>query len=323
MSVKNDLLTLLDQNRGRYISGEQIAERLCVSRTAVWKAIKSLQDYGYRISAVTNRGYSLSQDTDILSVPSISKYLDGSARDLRVSVFKSLPSTNLSAREKALQGEPEGLVILSDQQTVGRGRSDRGFFSPAGTGLYMSLLLRPKLSVGDSLLLTTAAAVAVAEAIEEVSGKKTQIKWVNDVLIDGKKVSGILTDAALSMENGGVDYAIIGMGINVLPPTDGFPPELQGIAASVFSQENGDIRSRLAGSVLNHLMRYYADLSRRTFLPAYRERLFFLGKSVTVLKQDGPVKAIALGVDENFRLRVRYESGREELLSSGEIQIRL
>ena len=323
MSVKDDLLTLLDRNRGRYISGAQIAEHLRVSRTAVWKAIKSLEDDGYRISAVTNRGYSLSEDTDILSVQSVSKYLDGPARDLRLNVFKSLSSTNLFARERALQGEPEGLAVLADRQTLGRGRLDRVFFSPSGTGLYMSLLLRPRLSVGDALLLTTAAAVAVAEAIEEASGKKTQIKWVNDILIDGKKVSGILTDAALSLENGGVDYAIVGIGINVLPPAGGFPPALREIAAPVFQAGGGDLRSHLAGSVLNRLTRYYTNLSDRTFFPAYRERLFFLGKTVTVLKKSGPVQATALGIDENFRLRVRYDGGQEELLSNGEIRIRV
>ena len=323
MSVKDNLLALLDQDRGEYISGEQIAEHLGVSRTAVWKAIKSLQEDGYRISAVTNRGYALSEDTDILSAQSVSKYLTGPARDLRLSAFKSLPSTNQSARERALQGEEEGLVVLTDRQTVGRGRSNRTFFSPPGTGLYLSVLLRPKLAVGEALLLTTAAAVAVAEAIETCSGKTAQIKWVNDVLIDGKKVSGILTDAALALENGGMDYAIVGIGVNVLPPAGGFPPELRDIAGSVFSRETGDVRSRLAGEILNHFMRFYANLSAREFLAPYRERLFFLGRTVSVQKRDGPTPAVALGVDDNFRLQVRYDDGREEWLSSGEIRISL
>lgn len=187
MTVKEHILALLDSNKGEYFSGEDIAGRLSVTRSAVWKAIKALQSDGYSIQAVTNKGYSLSPQTDILSAAAVAKYLDARGQTLRLEVFKSVASTNELVKALASGGEAEGKVILSEEQTAGRGRKGRPFFSPAGTGIYMSILLRPRLSAADATLLTTSAAVAVALAIESVSGLSTQIKWVNDVFMNGKR----------------------------------------------------------------------------------------------------------------------------------------
>lgn len=187
MTVKEHILALLDSNKGEYFSGEDIAGRLSVTRSAVWKAIKALQSDGYSIQAVTNKGYSLSPQTDILSAAAVSKYLDPRGQKLRLEVFKSVASTNELVKALASGGESEGKVILSEEQTAGRGRKGRPFFSPAGTGIYMSILLRPRLSAADATLLTTSAAVAVALAIERVSDLSTQIKWVNDVFMNGKR----------------------------------------------------------------------------------------------------------------------------------------
>ncbi|ULO04916.1 biotin--[acetyl-CoA-carboxylase] ligase [Paenibacillus sp. 19GGS1-52] len=321
MTVKEHILTLLDGNKGGYISGEEIAGRLSVTRSAVWKAIKSLQMDGYSIQAVTNKGYSLSPHTDILSAGAISKYLDTQGQKLRVEVFKTIPSTNEAIKTLASNGEAEGKVILSEEQTAGRGRKGRKFFSPRGTGIYMSILLRPKLSALESILLTTSAAVAVALAIESVSGKDTQIKWVNDVFMDGKKVCGILTEASMSLENGWLDYAVLGIGINVSLPTGGFPNDLTGIATSVFSEGNphGDLRNRLVAEVLNHFMGYYEHLTDRMFLSEYRQRIMLLGKPITVMKDNKQREATAIDIDNDCRLKVRYENGDEEYLSSGEV----
>ncbi|WP_039833553.1 biotin--[acetyl-CoA-carboxylase] ligase [Paenibacillus sonchi] len=325
MTVKEHILTLLDGNKGGYISGEEIAGRLSVTRSAVWKAIKSLQMDGYSIQAVTNKGYSLSPHTDILSAGSISKYLDTQGQKLRVEVFKTISSTNEAVKALASNGEAEGKVILSEEQTAGRGRKGRKFFSPPGTGIYMSILLRPKLSAVESILLTTSAAVAVALAIESVSGKDTQIKWVNDVFMDGKKVCGILTEASMSLENGWLDYAVLGIGINVSLPTGGFPNDLTGIATSVFSEGNhhGDLRNRLVAEVLNHFMGYYEYLADRMFLSEYRERIMLLGKPVTVMKDNKQCEATAIDIDNDCRLKVRYKNGDEEYLSSGEVSIKI
>lgn len=321
MTVKEHILALLDGNKGGYISGEEIAGQLSVTRSAVWKAIKSLQTDGYSIQAVTNKGYSLSPYTDILSAAAISRYLDVQGQKLRVEVFKTLPSTNEAVKILASNGEAEGKVILSEEQTAGRGRKGRKFFSPPGTGIYMSILLRPKLSAAESTLLTTSAAVAVALAIESVSGKNTQIKWVNDVFMEGKKVCGILTEASMSLEHGWLDYAVLGIGINVTLPTGGFPDELTGIARSIFFESNhhGDLRNRLVAEVLNHFMGYYEHLTDKLFLSEYRKRIISMGRPVMVTKDNKQREAIAIDIDNDCRLKVRYDNGDEEYLSSGEV----
>lgn len=325
MTNKDRILSFLVKNKGSFISGEQIANTLSISRTSVWKAIKSLQSEGYSIEAVTNKGYSLSKDTDVLSVEFISKYIKDDINELRLEKHNSVSSTNNIARELANNGEPEGIVVLADKQTAGRGRKNRNYFSPAGTGLYMSILLRPKFSIEYSLFLTTAAATAVSIAIEKISGKITHIKWVNDVWMDGKKVSGILTEADLSMENGGLDYVIVGIGVNVFEPKEGFPKELSDIATSVFknNETKGNIRNRLAAEILNNFIYYYRNLEKKTFLPEYKKRSFIIGKNVTVINNDNCQKAIALDIDDNCHLIVKYENGKIEALSSGEISIKL
>lgn len=325
MTVKEQILSLLDGNKGGYISGEEIAGQLSVTRSAVWKAIKSLQTDGYSIQAVTNKGYSLSPLTDILSAGAISKYLNLQGQKLRLEVFKTIPSTNEAVKILASNGEAEGKVILSEEQTAGRGRNGRQFFSPPRTGIYMSILVRPKLSAAESTLLTTSAAVAVALAIENVSGKDTQIKWVNDVFMEGKKVCGILTEASMSLENGLLDYAVLGIGINVALPADGFPDELSGIAAAVFSESNhyGDLRCRLVADVLNRFMEFYEHLADRRFLSEYRKRMISLGKPVTVIKNNQQLEATAIDIDNDCHLKVRYANGDEEYLSSGEVRIKI
>jgi BirA family biotin operon repressor/biotin-[acetyl-CoA-carboxylase] ligase len=294
-----------------------------VTRSAVWKAIKSLQTDGYSIQAVTNKGYSLSPLTDILSAAAISKYLDTQGQRLSIEVFKTIPSTNEAVKILASNGGAEGKVILSEEQTAGRGRKGRRFFSPPGTGIYMSILLRPKLSAAESTLLTSCAAVAVALAIESVSGKDTQIKWVNDVFMEGKKVCGILTEASMSLENEWLDYAVLGIGINVALPSDGFPDDLTGIATSVFSGGNlsGDLRNRLAAEVLNHFMGFYEHLVDRLFLSEYRKRIIALGKPVMVIRDNIQREATAIDIDNDCHLMVRYKNGDEEYLSSGEVSI--
>lgn len=326
MSVKERVLAVLDGHAGVHVSGEEIAARLDVTRSAVWKAIKALQAEGYPIEGITNKGYSLSPDADILSARSISDQLNGSCAGLRVERFKTLPSTNLTAKELAANGEAEGKVIVAEGQTAGRGRQGRPFYSPHGTGLYMSLLLRPDLSASDSALLTTAAAVAVCKAIEHLSGEETQIKWVNDVYMRGKKICGILTEASVSLESGLLEYAVLGVGINVARPLEGFPEELAGTASSIFPDgaSPGGFRNRLAAEILNRFMAEYSRLTDRAFLPHYRERLFLLGRQVTVLQGNAaPRSAVALDINDDCHLKVQYDDGTVDVLPSGEIRVTL
>ena len=233
MQVKDRVLEALEANRGTYFSGEALAQKLAVSRSAVWKAIQQLRESGYPIEAASKRGYCLAKDSAILSAQSIAQYL--TVPQLRLEVEQLVSSTNTLLRQRAEAGEPEGLALVAAAQTAGRGRRDHTFFSPPDTGLYLSFLVRPQLSAKDALLLTTCAAAAVALAIEDCAGVPAEIKWVNDVFCRGKKVCGILTEGALDLETGGLQYAIVGIGVNCFPPEGGFPEDLPE-AGSVFAE---------------------------------------------------------------------------------------
>lgn len=320
MGTKEKLLCLLEENRGRFFSGEEIAERLEVSRTAVWKAAKMLRTEGYQIDAAQNKGYCLAQSTDILSEQGVCRYL--AASEIRPEVLAVTSSTNGVVRERANNGETEGLAVIAGAQTKGRGRLGRTFYSPADTGIYMSLLLRPEgFTPAEAIRVTTMAAVAASEAIERVSGRKTQIKWVNDVFMDGKKVCGILTEGSFSLENENLEYMVLGVGMNVYEPEGGFPEELKDIAGSIFDQRQNDGKNRLAAEFMNAFMAYYRERNTE-YAEQYRRRSMVLGRAVDVITAGGRRRAWALDVDQDCRLVVRYENGEIVHLSSAEVSIR-
>ena len=323
MSVKQDILSIFEASRDRHISGEELASRLGVSRSAVWKAVNALREEGYAIDAVPNLGYSLSARTDILSAQSIARFLPPEL-PLRLDVRREVDSTNLIAKRLGAAGEPEGAVIVAEAQSAGRGRLGRSFLSPPGTGVYMTLLLRPRMTAADSLWLTTAAAVAVAEAIEAVSGEAAKIKWVNDVYVRDKKVCGILTEAAMDLESGALEYAVVGIGINVRPPRDGFPEELREIAGAILPADDADAdaRSRLTAEVLTRFWRYYQALPAHPFHAEYCRRSWVVGREVMVFQGANSWPARAVGIDEACRLRVERPDGTVVALSSGEVSVR-
>lgn len=324
MTTKQQLLTILEGSKGVYLSGETIAGRLQVSRAAVWKAVRALQNEGYGIEAVQNRGYCLAANTDILSPQGIQKYLLPVCAGVRITVLPVASSTNAVAREQAEAGAPEGYLVLANEQNAGRGRRGRGFFAPPDTGIYMSLLLRPKRYAAEQAVrITSIAAVAMCEAIEAVSEERAEIKWINDIFIRGKKVCGILTEASFGLENGLIEYAVLGVGVNVYEPQNGFPEELREIAGAVFAGARDDMKNRLTAEFLNRFMAYYAELDTVAYAKKYRDRSLAVGKRVTVISGDRRQSALALGVDDECRLLVRYDDGREACLSSGEISIRL
>lgn len=320
MAVKNELIKLFEQNRGRYLSGEEIAESLGCTRGAVWKAVKKLQSEGYDISAVTNRGYRL-DSADMLSAAGVEKYL-GDNSGISLTVYKETDSTNTRLRELAANGAPEGTAVIAGMQTGGKGRLGRKFFSPSNTGLYLSILLRPEMTAADAVRITTAAAVAVAEAVEKISGKRSDIKWVNDVYMNGRKICGILTEASFNLENGGLDYAVCGIGINVYEPEGGFPEDIKDIAGAVLDTPAEDIRNRMAAMVLENFMGYYRHLSENSFLQGYQSRLMWRGEDINIIRGSEITPAKLIDADEKCRLMVRYEDGTEDTVSSGEISIR-
>jgi len=324
VTTKEKLLALLEDSKGTFFSGEEIARTLQVSRAAVWKAVNALREDGYTIDAATNKGYRLSPDSDILSPQSIRRFLKPEYRDLDLTVLPTAPSTNAFVREKANQGRPEGCVIVACEQTAGRGRYGRQFFSPVDSGVYLSLLLRPTAySPQQATCLTAAAAAAMCQAIEAVTGQQPGIKWVNDIFLRGKKVCGILTEAAVGLETGALDYMVLGAGVNLYPPVKGFPKEIQPIAGSVLERSCPEAKNRLVGEFLNRFWDFYTHPECRTYLEDYRSRSLAIGQNVTVLSAGRAVSAYAYGIDDDFRLLVRYENGDTEALSYGEIRIQL
>jgi len=239
-----------------------------------------------------------------------------------VHTFSTIDSTNTYAKQLAENGAPEGTLVLAEHQTAGRGRMGRSFFSPAGTGLYMSLILRPVFSPSEVLSVTACAAVAVCEAVEALSGRKAGIKWVNDVYLDNRKVCGILTEAAFVPGSNSVRYAVLGIGVNTTPPEGDFPPELAGIAAAVFNRNDADMRLRLAAAVLDRFLTYYPSLTEKNFYSGYRDRLFLRGQPVEILWGSDTGEGICLDVDRDFRLVVRMPDGSQRSLSSGEVRVR-
>ncbi|MGN0268032.1 MAG: biotin--[acetyl-CoA-carboxylase] ligase [Lachnospiraceae bacterium] len=323
MGTKEQLLELFENNKGMYFSGEDLAERLAVSRTAVWKAVKSLRSEGYNIDAVQNKGYCLSLETDILSVQGIQKYLKSVCKDIRLDVLPTVYSTNVTVREKAAEGEPEGYVVVANSQTNGRGRNGRSFYSPSDTGVYFSLLLRPRCYAAEQAVkLTTMAAVAVCEAIEAVSDETAEIKWVNDIFVREKKVCGILTEASFGLENGYLEYAVLGIGINVSQPEEGFPEEIAQVAGAVFQETRNDGKNLLAAECLNRFMEYYSNPQDTDYVKEYRRRSFVIGRDITVISANSQRNAVVLDVDEDCCLIVKYEDGTTDRLFSGEISVR-
>ena len=321
MSTKERLLTLLEENRGAPLSGEALAQQLGVSRTAVWKAVRELQGQGHSIEAVQNKGYTLRPESDVLSEQGVRRYLYHTLP--RIVVEQTLGSTNLTAKQLAAGGAPHGTLVAANCQTAGRGRRGRSFASPPGTGLYLSMVLRGALPVQSAVLTTSAAAVAVCRAVESVSGKRLDIKWVNDLYYQGKKCCGILTEAAADMESGGVDYLVVGVGINLYEPEGGWPEELGKTATAIFAPGEAANRCRLAAAIADELLALYDTLPDTAFLEEYRVRNIVPGRDVLVIQNGQSRPAHALAITDEGHLLVRLPDGSEETLSFGEVSIRL
>ncbi len=311
----DDVLKCLEENRGSYVSGAKLAEELGVSRSAVWKAVSALKDQGFPIDCVRNRGYRLMGN--MLSEAGIRKYMRQDAYKLRV--YNTVTSTNDVARELAALGEPEGTVVIARAQTAGRGRMGRGFFSPEGCGVYFSIIVRPKRL---ERLLTVMAAVAVADGIEDAGGLDTSIKWVNDVYVGGKKCCGILTEAITDMETGGIDYAVIGIGINVRTPEGGYG-QLKNIATAALDGVQ-DALNKTVAKVLDRFYELYTLGEKDEIVNEYKDRSFLIGREVSVVKDGFEAPATVVDIDTDCRLVVKYTDTLEtESLSAGEVKIKL
>lgn len=317
--MKNKILDVLELNRGNSVSGGKLAEQLGVTRAAINKSVSALREQGYNIDAVSGRGYALSKNCDKLSVCGIRRFLKNNT-DRKILVFDEVSSTNTEAKE-LLKAESDGALLLAERQTAGHGRMGRSFFSPESSGLYMSIGLKPKISAEKSVLITVAAAVAVSRALDTLFNIDTKIKWVNDIYYKGKKVCGILTEAVFEMESGKISHAVVGIGINVRAPKEGFPEDIKDKAGAV-GNVNDITRNRLAAEVANQFDKVYQNLEQPDFLEEYRKKSCLIGKKVMVMPIHGEqYPAVVSDIDGRAQLVVKTEDGRVLALSGGEVSI--
>lgn len=320
--MKEKLLELFEQNRGTLISGSGIAKSLGVTRAAVNKSISALREQGYVIDATSRLGYVFSENNDIISPCGINKYLEENRKN--IIYLNEVDSTNTVLKEKAAEGAPEGTVIVTEMQTAGKGRRGKRFFSPKGCGVYFSILLRPRLKAADSVFITVAAAVAVRRAIKQLLCADTQIKWVNDVYWSNKKLCGILTEASMEIESGFLNYAVLGIGINIKPPENGYPEEF------AFKTTNlseiaypfpDDFKNKLIAEVLTQFDRLYEALEQKDYIKEYKDASCILGRKIEILTGPYAGTAVAEDIDENANLVVRLPDGRKAVLNSGDVSI--
>ena len=312
-STKQALLQALSAAEGSYISGQQLAQRLGVSRAAVHKAAAALSAQGYTLEAVSRRGYRLVGGAPFC-VEAAGDY------PAPIHLYDRLQSSNQTAKRLALSGAPHGTLVLTGQQSAGRGRMGRKFESPAGQGIYLSLLLRADIPAADAQTVTVSAAVAVCRAVKALCGLELSIKWVNDLYYRGKKVCGILTEAGADLESGRLEWLVVGIGLNLTTPPEAFPAELRRLAGSLFPGGPAPVsRVALAAAIARELLTLCPAFD---CLEEYRARCFVPGHWVTVCTGRETYAALALSIDDAGRLVVRRENGREEALQHGEVSIR-
>lgn len=318
MSIKSELLEVLTAHKGECISGEKIGEQLHCTRAAVWKAVKALREEGYTILSGTNRGYVLTETSDGLHADGILAKL--AHRDVPVTVLEVTTSTNRAAKQAGIaENAPHGTVIAARCQTEGCGRRGRSFYSPAETGLYFTVLLRPRRDVRESLHFTTAAAVAACRGVEEICGISLSIKWMNDLFLEGKKVGGILTEAVTDLESGRIEFAVVGIGLNLYEPENGFPKELRDKAGAILGERKVD-RNELVAAIVNAVLE---EVQREEISPLYRERNIVPGRRVTVVTSHREYDAMALEILPDGRLLVQDEKGCWESLAFGDVTLKL
>ncbi|MGL6100522.1 MAG: biotin--[acetyl-CoA-carboxylase] ligase [Fusobacteriaceae bacterium] len=321
VSLKDRILKLLENQKGINVSGEEMANVFEVSRTAVWKVIKDLKEQGYKIDAARNKGYMLSKENDFLSEEKINLFLKEKGKIEKIHIFKEIDSTNNEAKKMAINGATHGTVVLAEKQTKGRGRrGNKEFYSPANSGIYMSVILRPNLSMEDITLITTATSVAICRAIENLLKLNPKIKWINDIYLNDKKVCGILTEGVTDFETGTIETVILGVGINF--NTDDFPEEIKEKAGSLTNQKIPKVsRNRLIAEILKEIFKIMETIQDRKYLAEYREKSWIIGDMIEVITSEERYRAKAIDIMDDGALQIEREDGRVENLISGEISI--
>lgn len=320
MTIKKEVLQLLEENRMEPISGQKIAKSLNVSRSAIWKTIKSLEKEGHKINATTNKGYQLQVESDVITEQGIRQHLATPYESNRIYLYDILASTNITAKQLASEYAPHGSIVVANAQTKGRGRLGRSFFSPADTGLYMSIILHPQCSFSDVSMVTIATAVGVCRALKKVIALEPTIKWVNDIYMNDKKICGILCEAISHVESGIAESVIIGIGINVHTLPMDFPIELQNIVSSLY--ENKVARNQLIAAITNEVLSISETLSSKSFLEEYRSRSFLIGRELNYTHNNEHKDGTAFSINDEGNLLIKLKDGSIDVLIAGEVSLR-
>ncbi len=319
--MKEKILELLKQADG-YVSGQMICEQLNVSRTAVWKNINALKREGYQIDSVNNKGYRLISEPDLLNEMRIREYLQTKWLAKKIIYLPVTDSTNTQAKKMGEEGAEHGTLVVTQCQTAGRGRRGRSWESPEGN-VYFTFLLRPEVEISRASMITLVAALAVAKAVDDVTGLDSKIKWPNDVVANEKKLCGILTESSSDLEY--INYAVVGIGINVNQTA--FPEEIAETASSLLLETGHTVdRGQLLGVFLNRFEQYYETFIQTEDMSGlrdvYNEKLVNCGREVKIIEKDRERVLKALGIDNDGGLVVENSEGERESIISGEVSVR-
>lgn len=321
-ATKTKVLRALRSCEG-YLSGQELCEELGVSRTAVWKYIKQLEEEGYEIQAVRNKGYRLVEIPDVLDESEVRSRLNTKWAGHKVCFYQQVDSTNTQAKRLAEEGAPSGTLVFAETQTCGKGRRGRGWESPPSSAIYMSLLVRPKLPPERASMVTLVMGLSVVQALKRVLNLDAYIKWPNDVVLNKKKIVGILTEMSAQIDY--IDYLVIGTGINVNIKT--FPPELLDKATSLQIELGHPVsRAQLAAETMECFEKNYEiferDQNLSELMEEYNHVLANYQQQVRVLEPQGEYSGIARGINEMGELLVEKEDGTTALVYSGEVSVR-
>lgn len=320
--MKEEILRLLRSADG-YISGQELCNRFGVSRTAVWKAINQLKEARYEIEAQQNKGYRLMAAPDLMTEAEIKSLMHTEWVAKEVLYFDTIDSTNTKAQELAEKGYPSGTLVVADKQESGKGRRGRSWVSPSGTGIFMTLMIKPDINPNNASMLTLVAALAVAKAITSVTGEEAMIKWPNDIVVNSKKVCGILTEMNAQFDY--INHIVVGIGINV--HNESFPEEISQMASSLMIEAGGKRfhRAQIIAETMSYFEQYYDTFLKTQDLSAlvreYDELLVNRNKSVRVLDPKEPFDGKAMGITPKGELIVDTWESRK-LVSSGEVSVR-
>ncbi|QOS79866.1 biotin--[acetyl-CoA-carboxylase] ligase [Paenibacillus sp. JNUCC31] len=323
MTKHEELLHMLLNAEGEFVSGEEISRMLSISRTAVWKHINKLRDLGYEFEAVSRKGYRLVTKPDSIDATALQLALKTTVFGRKALILHSTLSTQGDVQHMAEQGQSEGAVVLAEEQTGGRGRFGRKWFSPPGRGIWMSVLMRPELALQNTPQLTLLTGVAVCRAIRACTGADAGIKWPNDLLINGRKVCGILLES--TVEDHEVRYCIAGIGVDVNFDPKDYPEDLKSIATSLKMETGQSIdRTKLAAAILSELEHLYFLYQKEGFgvISSLWEALSVsMNREIKVVNPQGGLEGMAIGLDPSGALIVEKQNGERVSVYSGEVSL--